>query len=206
MIDNIPVLDGEIVVRDYQCITMDYRPRTSKIGIGEREKLSKSKVVNATLTVTNKRVIYRSQRNVAMSRGTSYYHQVNITDVGDISIVDSKWRTYTILLLSIIGAILTVSTVVLPILFLVFGIAYTFLFAKTLIFISIGSKNSSSGIFIGNVGCDNSRNIKFLVKPGKDFDTLSRELGTLVLDLQQNGDKCLYRWLGVITSDDDELA
>lgn len=47
---------------------------------------------------------------------------------------------------------------------------------------------------VGNVSRNTLGEIYFATRPGRDFEIMVSELGTLILDLQLNGDECLDRW------------
>ena len=208
MLRDVPILKGEVVVREYDCLRMKAKPRTRK-ALDEPATIGAGKSVTANLIVTNKRIMYIAQRDRLIARGTSHFHQMNICDAGDVEMFDSRWRSLKGLIICLILGLLC--TMLLGpagfVLFLIIGFVWYFLFQKSLVYIQIGSKGSEGGIFAGNIGSSQKGTISFTVKPGADFDLMSRELGTLILDLQQNGDTCLYKWvLGSETDYDEEQA
>ena len=206
MITDVPILKGEVVVREYECLKMKPKPKTRK-SLNEPNSIKDSKSVTAKLMVTNKRIMYISQRDAMITRGTSHFHQMNICDAGDIDMLDTRWRSYTALILSIIlGILLLAFSPILSLIVIIAGALWTFLRMRSVVYVSIGSKGSDGGVFAGNIGTTHRGTLCFPVKPGADFDLMSRELGTLVLDIQQNGDSCLYKWLqnGNVGEDDEQ--
>lgn len=197
---NVPAVPGETVIREYRFMMMDYRPKASvlrKRDLGEYDKIKRTAKARATLTVTNKRLMYNSE-NVHNSKKNSQFFQMGIGDVGDIRIMDAKWK-----------AIL--APLVIMILCLIFGFAFALLWIiavialimviirvirpKNVIYVSIGSKSAGDGFMVGSVSRSDINSIYFACKPGPDFNQMSAELGSLILDLQLNGDECLDRWV-----------
>ena len=120
---------------------------------------------------------------------------------------DSRWKSYKMLILCfILGLLLMFITPVMFLIMLAIGVLWVIIRRRSLVYIQIGSKGSEGGIFAGNIGSSQKGMISFSVKPGRDFDLMSRELGTLILDLQQNGDSCLYKWIVGKDFDVDEQA
>lgn len=206
---GISTVPDEVLIREYEFFTLDHRPKLDKNRkkkFASYERIKQKYKSTAVLHVTNKRLIYTAIKRKSGERGNTSIHQTNIKDVGDITIVDSKWNSLFVpLILMIIGFIVVInsfsdpdySSIAISILIgigiFALGIL-KYMRGKSVSYLAIGSKESSVGLMVGNVSKKFSGDMYFIVRPGKDFETMASELGTLVLDLQSNGDECLERW------------
>ena len=161
---------------------------------GTHEKIKRRYKSDATLHVTNMRLIYTSKKqNVSDERGNSSIYQLNVRDVGDISIVDAKWRALLVPILSILLG-LCLLVFIIGIIFIVWGIL-KLIRGNSIVYLAISGKDCSGGLLVGKASKLTLNEIYFAVKPGPDFDKMASELGTLILDLQVHGDECFERWM-----------
>ena len=202
IIDSIPEVPGEQMIRSYEILDLDSRPRFSGLfGLSKgdfRNILLKNPrySTEAKLIVTNKRVIYTAESKYDEKHKATHYHQISIADVGDISIMDTVWfKILGPILLIILGIILIGSVGVLLIVAGVLLLVWRYLNRNRFTYVSVASKANGRGIYVGRVGSETVGDLFFRIYPGKDFSRMANELGALIIDLQTNGDSCLERWL-----------
>ena len=204
-VDKIDLIPGETMIRTYEFMDMDYRPKIemwTKKQFGKSTRIPFKRKSNAHLIVTNKRLFCITRR--ANGNNDSQFYQLNIKDVGDINILHAKWNSLLIPLCFIVLGLLLLTSIV-GIIPLIIGI-WMFMKGKTITQVSIFSKSAMGGMCLGKVSKEAMNEISFTCKPGRDFDKMLGELGTLILDLQTYGDDCIDRWLLGRDSPDTEYT
>lgn len=208
---DIPIIPGETVIREYRFMTLDFRPKLSAMrggSLGDHEKIKRAHRSTTTLTVTNKRLVFKSEKPRRGGGRDSQVYQMDVRDAGDVTIVNARWRRVLWpIVLMLLGVVLFFITIVLGIL-AVIGLAlliYNLAYPKNVAYVAIGNRSTHDGFFLGNVSRNDAENIYFSMKPTPEFHAMASELGTLILDLQTNGDECLPRWMRQQTpgADDD---
>lgn len=212
ILDNIPTIPGEVKIRDYTFLEMDYRPkhRLSHINLlqflfGERnsfgsyEKIKKKYKTTGRLLVTNRRIIYNTSKMRRNGKYDSLIYQMSVKDVGDVSQTDATWKCLTgPIVFLVVSLILTLissfALFFLPIIALVWLI-FKYIHPKSATYLRISSKSGANGLLAGKTSESDLKEIYFSAIPGKDFDKVAIELGSLILDLQTNGDDCIGRWI-----------
>ncbi|WP_400256005.1 hypothetical protein [Methanomethylophilus alvi] len=196
-------LPGEEILREYEFLSMDFRPKIKSafFNTNSRMIINKHYSANATLTVTNERIIYNCVKNPEkLTSSNTQMYQMHIRDVGDISMANIKWRSYWPLLFVLIGAIVLmlvdVSMLTITIAGSLLFIAFLccIFFPKSIVYLSIGSKSAFNGFLVGKASHNSQNEISFHTEVCPDFFLMYEELGALVIDLQKNGDMCIPRW------------
>ena len=145
---------------------------------------------NASLCVTNKRLVCSYERTglfFGRSANKSVY-QMNIKDVGDISLAAVRKTRFAPILLILLGLITLI--LIIGFIFLILGIVWLMLSPP-----SKGVKFSSKGGSGGGMGTGFYIIARRRLTAGiTDFNEMASEIGALIADLQAYGDECIPYW------------
>ena len=201
---NITPSEGEQSVRSYQCT----------------EYISRFFGVNAKgyLEVTNKRLLFQALGQ-SLSGWSVVHKEVAITEISDIKIY--KGSTFN-LLFFILGILITIFIttvvnrgvglitsesvgVILALGTFCYGIYFVYQSSKKQAFsLIINTKGGTgnvvylAGISPFNTGNSAASRALIYTKPGADVEIMLREIGAVIIDVQNMGDDAIMKWKPIV--------
>ena len=175
--NHIVLADGEVVIKEYEATRVRF-PR-----------------VTGKLIVTNKRIMFYSG-----SLKSKIMNSVPIESVGSISMFNGYTLNFIAILVTVVMLYLffTLSnsrhTAQYAVLCLIFAVVSAVFAYRRAMFMSISAMNSSVGLMIGRSNTFGSSLYSVDGYAGKDADAIMNEIGAIVLDLKQTGDRAIDKW------------
>ena len=200
--------EGEQVIRRYNCAKVDFKSSDSTLdafGLGRRQATT-----DCTVTVTNKRVIYFAESETPSDRTQmpSMHSQEAFVDrIAAMEFIQAENRRHSTFpfAMAIIGLVVTIMALMAgKTVFLVPGIALlamgiaifipSLLVVKPMMLMRVNTTASDGGIHVSGLSPREEDSLSFYMVPNPDFVRMSKEIGALVLDLQNRGDACISDW------------
>lgn len=200
--------EGEQVVRTYNCAKVDFKSADSTLeafGLGR-----KAPETECTVTVTNKRVIYFAESKIPSKRTempSMHSQEAFIDRITAMEFIqaESQRKSLFPLAMVVLGAVITVMALMAgDRIFLVPGIAMlaiglavfipATLVVRPLMVMRVSTQSSDSGIHVSGLSRHEEETLSFYMVPNNEFARMSREIGALVLDIQNRGDEALAGW------------
>ncbi len=200
--------EGEEVIRTYKCAKVDFKSSDSALeafGIGRKEPKT-----DCTVTVTNRRVIYFAE-STTPSSGTgmpSMHSQEAFVDrIASMEFIQAEAKRHSAFpfALSVLGLVITIMSLMAgKSLYLVPGIAVlaiglavfvpSLLVVRPLMLMRVNTTASEGGIHVSGLSRKEEDTLSFYMVPDPEFMRMSKEIGALVLDIQNRGDDCIGSW------------
>ena len=193
--------EGEEVIRTYKCAKVDFKSSDSALeafGIGRKQPKT-----DCTVTVTNRRVIYFAE-SATPSSGTGMHSQEAFVDrIASMEFIQAEAKRHSAFpfALSVLGLVITIMSLMAgKSLYLVPGIAVLAIglavFVPSLLVVRplMLTTASEGGIHVSGLSRKEEDTLSFYMVPDPEFMRMSKEIGALVLDIQNRGDDCIGSW------------
>ncbi|MBR2255494.1 MAG: hypothetical protein IJ856_06795 [Candidatus Methanomethylophilaceae archaeon] len=196
------------MLRKYRCATVDCTAsdRSNIFGLGPNRPAS-----DALVIVTSKRVIFYTRgKEPAKATGLPPMHlqEAFVDSICSTEFVrtDMKKSATMPLALTILGILLTVgglvggfmSVAVPGVILLAVGVlalVLSMIRPEPLVTLRIATSASESGIHVSGASRKEESEISFAMIPGDEFENMANEIGAIIVDLQENGEACIDRWV-----------